>query len=139
VRRTPNRWTSSAPKVDTPTSVTQSGRSVTAAISSSFAGHSSICQWFQSRGKPCTATTSTQSRTRSSVIVTMKPGSMGEMPPSTRVSPGRSARTAPEAAWTVRAKIRHPSSTSKSQCDLLLGSFQNLTASIIRSSQGHAT
>jgi hypothetical protein len=35
------------------------GSSVTAAMLASFSGHSSSCQWFQSSGKPCTATAST--------------------------------------------------------------------------------
>ena len=48
VRLRPKTWTSSAPKVETPTSETQTGRSVTAWISWIFCGHSSICQWFQS-------------------------------------------------------------------------------------------
>ena len=61
--RRPQACTSSAPKVETPTSVTQIGMSVTARISSSLAGHSSICHRFQSSGKPCTATTSTASST----------------------------------------------------------------------------
>ena len=46
MRSRPNSCTSSAPNVDTPTSLTHTGRSVTARISSSFEGHSSICQWF---------------------------------------------------------------------------------------------
>ena len=49
----------SAPKLDTPTSVTQIGSVVAARISASLAGHSSICHRFQSSGKPCTATVST--------------------------------------------------------------------------------
>src|SRR3712207_7475137 len=40
VRRSPNSWTSSAPKVDTPTSETHTGRSVAAWISRSRDGHS---------------------------------------------------------------------------------------------------
>ena len=63
VRFRPQSCTSSAPKVETPTSDTQTGLSVTARISSIFAGHSSICHRFQSSGKPCTATASTWSST----------------------------------------------------------------------------
>ena len=63
MRRTPHSCTSSAPKEETPTSVTQTGLSVTARISSIFAGQSAIGHRFQSSGKPCTATTSTWSMT----------------------------------------------------------------------------
>ena len=63
VRLTPQACTSSAPKDDTPTSVTQIGLSVTARISSILAGQSARGHRFQSRGKPCTATTSTWSMT----------------------------------------------------------------------------
>ena len=59
---TPQAATSSAPKEETPTSDTQSGRApITARISSSLAGHSWIDHRFQSSGKPCTATTSISS------------------------------------------------------------------------------
>jgi hypothetical protein len=44
VRRRPKACTSSAPKVETPTSVTQIGRSVTASISAMRSGHSFSCQ-----------------------------------------------------------------------------------------------
>ena len=59
VRPSPQACTSSAPKVETPTSLTQTGRGVSARISSIFAGQSLIDQWFQSSGKPCTAIAST--------------------------------------------------------------------------------
>ena len=58
-RRSPNSWTSSAPNDETPTSVTHTGCDTARWISASLSGHSSICQWFQSSGKPCTATTFT--------------------------------------------------------------------------------
>src|SRR5437867_2764701 len=60
----------------------------------------------------------------------MKLGSMGEMPPNTRLSPGFSAATAREAPLTMPAKIFQPGSRWKSQCERLFGSFQNITASI---------
>jgi hypothetical protein len=63
VRRSPNSCTSSAPKVEAPTSEIQTGSGVRARISASRSGHSWICQWFQSSGKPCTATASTTSST----------------------------------------------------------------------------
>src|SRR3954454_18219857 len=59
----------------------------------------------------------------------MKFGSIGEMPPSTRVTE-LSARTAWDAALTKSAYTFHPASTSKSQWDMLFGSFQSLTAAI---------
>src|SRR5688572_17325421 len=52
------------------------------------------------------------------------------MPPSTRVSRGFSAATASAAILIIAANMVQPGSISKSQCDLLLGSFQNITASI---------
>src|SRR4051812_4222767 len=55
------------------------------------------------------------------------------MPPSTRGSSGFSAATASAASVTIRENARHSGSCSKAQCDLLLGSFQNITASIIKS------
>ena len=59
---TPQAATSSAPKEETPTSLTHRGRSpITARISSSLAGQSWIDHRFQSSGKPCTATTSISS------------------------------------------------------------------------------
>src|SRR5690349_18697201 len=60
----------------------------------------------------------------------MNDGSMGEMPPSTRVRRGFSAATASVASLIMPANLVHPGSISKSQCDLLFGSFQNITASI---------
>src|SRR4051795_1358778 len=62
-----------------------------------------------------------------------KPESIGDMPPSTRRSAGLSARTASPAPRTISLKISHSGScVSKSQCDLLFGSFQNITASSMR-------
>ena len=55
--------TSSAPKLETPTSVTQTGFVRHGADLVDFGGHSWICHRFQSSGKPCTATTSTWSST----------------------------------------------------------------------------
>ena len=46
VRFNPQAWTSSAPNEETPTSVTQTGSDVSAWISASLAGHSSIFQRF---------------------------------------------------------------------------------------------
>ena len=46
MRFSPNSCTSSAPKVETPTSVTHTGRCVTDSISAMRSGHSCICQWF---------------------------------------------------------------------------------------------
>ncbi len=56
---------------------------------------------------------------------------MGEIPPSTCVSVAFSARTACDASLTIAAYALQSGSSSRSQCDLLLGSFQNLTASIM--------
>ena len=58
MRVRPQACTSSAPKDETPTSLTQTGLSVTAVISASLAGQSWIGHRFQSSGKPCTATAS---------------------------------------------------------------------------------
>src|SRR5829696_2012717 len=64
----------------------------------------------------------------------MNPGSIGDIPPSTRVSAGCAAAVAPAAAEIMLPKIVHPGSISKSQCDILFGSVQNITAStMIRS------
>jgi hypothetical protein len=63
----------------------------------------------------------------------MKCGSIGEMPPSTRFTWGFAASIALAASITVVAKIDHSGSISGSQCDLLLGSFQIIAASIIQS------
>src|SRR4051812_24422239 len=59
----------------------------------------------------------------------MKAGSIGEMPPRIRVSSGFSWRTATAASRTMRENASHSRSISKSQWDLLFGSFQNITAS----------
>src|SRR3954468_15560907 len=56
------------------------------------------------------------------------------MPPSTFVRRGFSAGTASLARFTICANKLQSGSTSKSQCDLLLGSFQNITESTIHSS-----
>src|SRR5207248_289096 len=64
----------------------------------------------------------------------MKTGSIGEMPPSTRVNPGRASPTASELSRAMRPKMRHSGSSSKSQCERLFGSFQIIAASITRSS-----
>ena len=53
------------------------------------------------------------------------------MPPSTRVSAGLSAFTAAAASCAICANLSQPGSSARSQCDLLFGSFQNLTASIM--------
>src|SRR5688572_18377325 len=66
----------------------------------------------------------------------MNAASIGEMPPSTRNSAGFSTDTASAASVTMSAKVRHSGSTSNAQCDLLLGSFQNITASIIKRRAG---
>src|SRR5919109_1589618 len=90
-----------------------------------------MLQWFQSNGKPCTATTSRCSRTPWACIFAINIGSMGEMPPSTRSRRGFSAATAAAASLIMLAKVRHSGSSSNAQCDLLFGSFQNITASIM--------
>src|SRR5690606_35488118 len=59
-------------------------------------------------------------------------GSIGEMPPRTRVSRPRSARIARPAAIAMPAKRDQSGSISKSQCDALLSSFQIITASTMR-------
>src|SRR4051812_35328567 len=58
-------------------------------------------------------------------------GSIGDRPPKTRVSPGRSTDTDWAASLTISPKSFHSGSISKSQWDLLFGSFQNMTASIM--------
>src|SRR5438093_9898853 len=88
-----------------------------------------MLQWFQSRGKPCTATASRCESTHWPFILRMKLGSIGEIPPSTRVIRLASAETAVAAHFTMSPKIRHSGSSEKSQCEILLGSFQNITAS----------
>src|SRR4051794_37861097 len=62
-------------------------------------------------------------------MLVMKAGSMGEMPPSTRVSAGRSALIASPAKRTIAPNRRQSGSISKSQCERLLGSFQSMAAS----------
>src|SRR4051794_5032436 len=68
---------------------------------------------------------------RSSVLT--KFGSMGDMPPKTHGRSGFTALMETAAALTILAKTCQPASISKSQCDLLLGSFQIMTASTNRS------
>ncbi len=104
---------------------------VTAWMAAILSGHSSMIQLFQSSGKPCTATASSCSSTPWLASTRMKSGSIGEMPPSTRGSPGASAAIACPAALQVSAKITQPGSASRSQWDLLFGSFQIIAASII--------
>src|SRR5881227_919416 len=58
-------------------------------------------------------------------------GSIGEIPPSTRGISGLTSAMALHAAIAISAKRLQSGSTSGSQCDLLFGSFQILTASII--------
>src|SRR6478672_766154 len=54
---------------------------------------------------------------------------MGEMPPSTMGSSGFSLRMALLAAMTMSENIFQSGSSLKSQCERLLGSFHNMTAS----------
>src|SRR4051812_33970522 len=60
----------------------------------------------------------------------MNAGSMGDVPPRTRVRAAFSARTAAPASAVMSEKTVHPSSSSKSQWERLFGSFQSITASI---------
>src|SRR3954454_11908545 len=64
-------------------------------------------------------------------------GSMGEMPPSTRVSLGLIECTASPAHFTILAKMLQSLSISKSQCDRLFGSFHNFIASTTRVPPGY--
>ncbi len=64
----------------------------------------------------------------------MKSGSIGLIPPSTRGSPGASAAIACPASLAISANTAQPGSFSKSQWDLLFGSFQIIAASIKPSS-----
>ena len=68
----------------------------------------------------------------------MKPGSIGDMPPSTRGSVGFTARMARPASCAISAKRVQSGSSSGSQCDLLLGSFQIIAASIMRVASSRA-
>src|SRR3569833_956437 len=61
----------------------------------------------------------------------MKPGSIGEMPPRTRGNVGWTERMALAASTAISAYRVLPGSSARSQCDLLLGSFQILAASIM--------
>src|SRR5690242_9441178 len=61
----------------------------------------------------------------------MNLGSIGEIPPRTRGMCGFTSATASAAAIAMSANIRHSGSISKSQWDLLFGSFQIITASTI--------
>ena len=76
------------------------------------------------RGRPCSS------------MFWMNRGSIGEMPPSTRGSLGSRPRSRRAASFTISANVSQSGSISKSQCDLLLGSFQNITASIMRALPG---
>src|SRR4051794_227870 len=58
------------------------------------------------------------------------------MPPSSCGSDAFSARTACDASLTIAAYALQSGSSSRSQCDLLFGSFQNLTASIMWRASG---
>src|SRR5689334_247585 len=62
-------------------------------------------------------------------MLAMKAGSMGEMPPSTRVRAGRSALMASPARRAMAPNRFHSGSISKSQWDRLLGSFHSIAAS----------
>src|SRR3954451_11112348 len=64
-------------------------------------------------------------------MLRMKDGSIGDMPPSTRGSVGWALRIAFPAASARLANMAQSGSIRMSQCDLLLGSFQILAASII--------
>jgi len=65
-----------------------------------LAGHSPICHRFQSSGKPCTATASTWSSAPCACICRSHSGSIGDMPPSTRVTAGLTAAMARPARIT---------------------------------------
>src|SRR5829696_2716329 len=69
------------------------------------------------------------SKTSRSARRRMNLASMGEMPPSTFGREGFTCDTAAAAPFTISARIFHSGSSSKFQCDLLFGSFQNMTAS----------
>src|ERR1700731_4441598 len=88
-----------------------------------------MLQWFQSSGKPWTATTSTSSTTPCDVISRTKLGSIGEMPPSTMVKSGLTRRIACAAFVVISANIFQSGSILKSQWERLLGSFHSITAS----------
>src|SRR3954465_10373165 len=62
-------------------------------------------------------------------MFSMKAGSMGEIPPSTRGRSRRSARMLSAASLTMAPKRVQSGSISKSQWDLLLGSFHSIAAS----------
>src|SRR5690606_27771039 len=62
---------------------------------------------------------------------TMNAGSIGEIPPSTRGSPGATSPIAIPVAVARSANLSQPGSISGSQCDLLFGSFQIIAASIM--------
>jgi hypothetical protein len=59
----------------------------------------------------------------------MKCGSIGEIPPRTRGSVGLTLRTACAASVVISENAFHSGSSSKSQWDMLFGSFQSITAS----------
>src|SRR5947209_19166861 len=64
-------------------------------------------------------------------MLAIKIGSIGEMPPSTRGTDGLACAMALPALIVIFANRLQSGSISGSQCDLLLGSFQIMTASII--------
>ncbi len=112
--------------------MTQIGWSVTARISSILAGHSWICQRFQSSGKPCTATASTCVEHALALHVAHE----------ARVDRRHAAEHARQRRilgadrlrrrrLAMSAKSVQSGSSSGSQCDLLLGSFQIIAASIM--------
>src|SRR3546814_17688741 len=79
---------------------------------------------------PWTATTSISARAPLARSRSMNAGSIGDRPPSTRKMWGFSAAIAGPASVVIAANRSHSGSISGSQWDLLLGSFQILTASI---------
>src|SRR6185312_12764223 len=64
-------------------------------------------------------------------MLATKCGSIGEMPPRTRGRPGVTEWMALPAALASVANLLQSGSSWRSQCDLLLGSFQIFAASII--------
>src|SRR3546814_8492333 len=80
----------------------------------------------------CSSDLSTQSSTPIFASRWIKAGSIGEIPPSTRVRPGAASAMASPVSFAISAKSDHSGSISGSQCDLLFGSFQILAASIMQ-------
>ena len=100
VRSSPNCCTSSAPNEETPTSVTHTGLAVTAWISAILSGQAESGHRFQSSGKPCTPIASTASSAPCPSIRRSHCGSIGDMPPSTRVTAGLACAMAVPARIT---------------------------------------